>query len=363
MHILAAKLQRAKNAFQFRELLSGCASYVDLASNDYLGIVYDRRIPEQTGRSGATGSRLISGQSVLVSAIENKIAAFHRAEAALIFNSGYAANTGLISSVAGRTDVVLYDQRVHVSIREGIRLSYAKAYAFRHNQLSDLEEKLYRAQRQSARIFVLTESVFSMDGAIAPLSAMAALCRRFGAHFIVDEAHATGIIGAYGRGLVADLGLEHQVFARVYTFGKALGALGAAVAGARLLKEYLINFSRPFIYTTALPEPLLRAVNAAYDLLASLEKQRRQLRLLTAYFQSLSLPFEKIPSKTPIQGLLVSGNERVLQVAQKLRDNGFFAVAIRAPTVDKGTERIRLVLHSFNTKAELVKLAEVLRSI
>lgn len=363
MHILAAKLQKAKDTFQFRELLSGRTSYVDLVSNDYLGVVCEGRITEQTGRSGATGSRLISGQSVLVNDLENKIAAFHHAEAALIFNSGYAANTGLISSVAERRDVVLYDQRVHVSIREGIRLSYAKAYAFRHNQLSDLEEKLYRAQRQSDRIFVLTESVFSMDGALAPLAEMALLCRRFGAHLIVDEAHATGIIGKSGQGLVGDLGLENQVFARVYVFGKALGALGGAVVGAKLLKEYLINFSRPFIYTTALPERLLRTIEAAYDLLPSLEKQRRQLRLLAAYFQSLSLPFEKLSSKTPIQGVFVSGNERVLQVAQKLRDNNFFAVAIRAPTVAKGTERIRLVLHSFNTKAELVKLAEVLRSI
>ncbi len=248
---LRQKLAERANSGNLRQLSLNSAP-VDFYSNDYLGIATLGLQHDATGtsgvkvKSGSTGARLLSGNSAEAEALEKTIAAFHRAESALLFNSGYDANTGLIASITGRHTTILYDELCHASILDGIRLSQSsKRYKFRHNNIEDLASKLKKFQ--SGTIIVIVESVYSMDGDTAPLREAALLCEAYNAQLIVDEAHATGVFGARGEGLVSALGLEDRVFARVHTFGKALGCHGAAVVGSDLLKQYLINFARSFI--------------------------------------------------------------------------------------------------------------------
>ncbi|WEK34769.1 MAG: 8-amino-7-oxononanoate synthase [Candidatus Pseudobacter hemicellulosilyticus] len=347
----------------------------DFCSNDYLGIIHEgltewyylqalRRIdPEASGqeqgllldRHGSGGSRLLAGNYPLIEETENAIASFHEAPAGLLFNSGYDANLGLLSCVPQKGDTVLYDALSHASLRDGIRLSFAQAHAFRHNDLEQLREKLDRAAG-TGTVFVVTESVFSMDGDQAPLTAMAALCAQYGACLVVDEAHATGVIGDRGEGLVQQLGLSGDCFARIHTFGKAAGCHGAIVLGSQTLKDYLVNFCRPFIYTTALPESSVRAISYAYSIFPEMTEERAQLQRLISLFQEASLRYEKLPSSTPIQVVIIPGNEAVKAVAEDLQQAGLDVRPILYPTVPKGLERLRIVLHAFNTEAELDKL-------
>jgi len=247
---------------------------VDFTSNDYLGFARSSNLREMVDAAlrdrpdlplGSTGSRLLSGHTQLHAEIEEEVATFHRAESSLIFNSGYDANIGLFSSVPQRSDTVLYDQLVHASVRDGLRLGLAKAYSFRHNDLAHLETRLRRAV---GTCFVAVESVYSMDGDCAPLREIVELVQHYDAYLIVDEAHATGVFGTEGRGRVVENSLQDMVFARLHTFGKALGVHGAAVVGSRTLKNYLINFARSFIYTTSLTPHSLVAIRCAYQQLA-----------------------------------------------------------------------------------------------
>src|SRR6185312_6797547 len=267
---------------------------VDLCSNDYLGVVRygllengildATLIADTPDAHGSGGSRLLAGNYPLVEETERQIAVFHAAPAALIYNSGYDANLGLLSSVPQRGDVILYDSLSHASIRDGMRLSPAQVYAFAHNDLTELKIRLEKFSKMG-NVFVVTESVFSMDGDMAPLVEMADLCRQYDAQLIVDEAHATGVVGPNGEGLVQELGLADECFARVHTFGKAVGCHGAAILGSTLLRDYLINFSRSFIYTTALPPASVRAIARAYALLPRLDEERERLRLLIDMFR------------------------------------------------------------------------------
>jgi 8-amino-7-oxononanoate synthase len=356
--------RRENGALRQLRLASGT---VDFSSNDYLGIATNHLIdPLLDARKailpsgfshGATGSRLLSGNYPLISEAEQLIAQFHDAPAALIFNSGYDANLGLLSCVPRRGDTILFDQLSHASIRDGIRLSFAHSHAFGHNDLVDLENKLERAK---ANIFVVTESVFSMDGDLAPLKAITVLCDRFGARLIVDEAHSTGIIGKSGEGLVQELGLQQKCFARIHTFGKALGCHGAVVLGTETLQQYLINFSRPFIYTTALPEINAAAIAATYHLFPQLHQERARLKKLIYLFREGMQELSRNPGNaqalitdTAIQGLIVPGNDAVKKLSQQLADAGLDVRPILYPTVPKGSERLRIVLHSYNTEEEL----------
>ncbi|MBX2871900.1 MAG: aminotransferase class I/II-fold pyridoxal phosphate-dependent enzyme, partial [Saprospiraceae bacterium] len=262
---LAAR--KEENAFRSLQVNN---HLIDFCSNDYLGLA---KLPSQELASlpkstawGATGSRLISGHTPVAATLEEYLAAFHETEAALIYTSGYQANLGLLSCLTTRHDTIIYDQLIHASLREGIQLASAKSYNFRHNDLEDLQVKL---QRASGRKLVVVESIYSMDGDAAPLPKMLAICQAMGAEVLVDEAHATGVFGSTGQGLVQALGLQDQVWARVHTFGKAVGAHGAVVVGSAVLREYLINFSRSFIYTTALPDSLLERIHWAYHKMAT----------------------------------------------------------------------------------------------
>jgi 8-amino-7-oxononanoate synthase len=341
---------------------------VDFCSNDYLGFARSQelsgRIAEASSAemaNGSAGSRLISGNTAYAETLENRIAIFHKAEAGLLFNSGYDANLGLFSSVPQRGDTVIYDELCHASIRDGIRLSNATAWNFRHNELAHLADRLKRAE---GRVYVAVESIYSMDGDAAPLEAIAALCEKYDAALIVDEAHATGIFGEKGEGLVVNHSLQDVVFARVVTFGKALGVHGAIVLGSAALRKYLINFSRSFIYTTGLPIHAHLAIESAYDTLSGcVVKELKISNLISLFKQKVdALKVDGlIDGTSPIQCFLVPGNARVRRVARAIQEAGFDVRAILSPTVAEGKERLRICLHEFNTEQEIDGLLNAIK--
>ncbi len=368
MAYLFKKLDERKVQNSLRLLQLPREGMIDFCSNDYLGIVKNKLLspdpchgskPWHGSGYGSTGSRLLTGNYPLIKDTEKFIADFHGAEAALIFNSGYDANVGLLSSVPQRGDTILYDYLSHASVRDGIRLSFAGYFAFRHNDMNDLEAKLKIAK---GNVFVVTESVFSMDGDTCPLQELVGLCEKYNAHLIIDEAHATGVIGEKGEGLLQMLGAVGKVFARIHTFGKACGAHGAAVVGSKTLKDYLINFARSFIYSTALPEQAVAHIKASYELFPALGREREHLQGLIRKIQSSTLNFQLLKSQTPIQGIIIPGNEKVKQAAEVLQANGLDVRPILYPTVPKGKERLRIVLHAFNSENELNLLLNCLKN-
>ncbi len=359
---LSKKLEERKQANSLRTLVTN-KNKIDFCSNDYLGIVKHNLLNQPADNSlphGSTGSRLLSGNYELIEETENFIADFHQANAGLIFNSGYDANIGLIASVAQKGDVVIYDQLSHASIRDGIRLSFANAFSFLHNNVDDLKKKLITSAGSAQNTFIITESVFSMDGDIAPLKDIFSLCKKYNAALVVDEAHATGVIGEMGEGMVQKMNLQNHCFARVHTFGKACGSHGAIVLGSQELKQYLINFARPFIYSTALPPAEINAIASSYKIFPLLKKERNQLFELIKIFKMNNLKYDLIKSNTPIQGIIIPGNANVKKAAAELQENNFDARAILYPTVPKMQERLRIVLHSFNTETEVRQLINIL---
>lgn len=344
-------LENRKDSGSYRSL-SLFQDFVDFYSNDYLGL--SRRPSPFALRPslGSTGSRLISGNSFEAETCENFLASFFQAEAALVFNSGYDANIGLFSSVPQKGDTVIYDTLIHASIRDGIRLSHAKSYSFAHNDLHDLEKKFKISE---GTVFVTVESLYSMDGDICPIDAMIELCEKYNAFLIVDEAHAAGVLGEKGKGLT----YNKQVFARIITFGKGYGFHGAAVLGSEDLKNYLINFARSFIYTTALP--MQDYVLIQQQIESSLDNQPRvQLQANIDFFRS-KLNYQGVSAaNSPIQIIEVPGVKNALSLAKRLQGNNFAVKAILSPTVAEGQERIRICIHAFNTKAEIEKLTEIL---
>lgn len=353
--------RREQNALRTLKLPSG---KIDFCSNDYLGIVHNNLLNDEVDvhlKTGSTGSRLLAGNYSLIEETEQQIAAFHKAEAALIFNSGYDANLGLLSSVPQKGDVILYDQLCHASLRDGIRLSFAQRFSFVHNDVDDLEKKLKSVLSNiTGNIFIVTESVFSMDGDLCPLQQIVAISKKYNAHLIVDEAHAIGIIGEQGEGLCQHENLYNEIFCRVYTFGKACGCHGAAITGSQQLKDYLINFARSFIYTTALPEHAAACIRASYNTFPFLNDERNHLQKLISYFQYAALRFEKLFSFTSIQIVMVPGNDAVKQIALELQQKNFDVRPILYPTVPLNKERLRIVLHAFNTINEVEQLVKIL---
>lgn len=366
---LQLKLDTRREQGAYRSLRPGSLP-VDFCSNDYLGISRGHLLHhDPTLASGSTGSRLLAGNYPLLSELETEIAAFHHAEAALLYNSGYDANLGLLSSILQKDDTILYDALAHASIRDGIRLSFARSFSFRHNDMEDLDKKLQSMEKggdigrnKGGNIYVVTESLFSMDGDFCPLASLKDICRRHGAWLIVDEAHATGIVGERGEGLVQMEGAEEDCFARVHTFGKALGCHGAVVLGSTRLKEYLVNFSRSLIYTTALPPSSADLIRQSYKTFPSMNKERMYLQEICDRFQAAALPFETLHSPSPIQAVLIPGNDRVRAVAASLQQAGIDARPILYPTVPKDTERLRIVLHAFNTAEEVDLLVDLLNA-
>lgn len=355
---ITALLQQRIDKDSFRCLKANYPS-IDFSSNDYLGFSSQGYLFEEIKtikpsiHIGSTGSRLISGNSSLFNEIENDISQFHHAEAALIYNSGYDANLGLLSSVPQKGDLILSDELIHASLIDGIRLSFATHYKFKHNDVKGLQELIDRHKTSFNEIYVVVESVYSMDGDSSPLIDLVKLCNDDKIHLIVDEAHAIGVFGKQGRGLCEELNIENDCFARIYTYGKAMGCHGAAIVGSEELKKYLINFSRSFIYTTAMPEHSLLAIKAAYQLLLK-TGEIEKLRSNIAYFNSqLNNSSNFIKSESAIHCKLLSGNNQVQEVEEKLNGLDVFVKSIKSPTVKEGQERLRICLHSFNTSKEI----------
>ncbi len=332
---------------------------IDFSSNDYLGFAQTKagnEIGNNNLPGGATGSRSITGNSALAEETEQLIANFHNREAALIFNTGYMANVGLFSCIAGRGDTYISDEYIHASMIDGMRLSYATRLRFKHNDLADLEKKLALA---TGKKIVAVESIYSMDGDETPLKDITSICKRHGALLIADEAHATGVFGDKGEGLVCKYHLENDVYAVVHTFGKALGLHGAAVTGSKVLRNFLLNQARSFIFTTALPPQHYLQLQHAYHQLPSAD--RNDLYELVNYFREAIRKVSNISfieSHSPIQGIAVGDNFKTKALAAYLFNNGFFVRPIVAPTIPVGKERIRICLHSFNTREQIDQLID-----
>ena len=351
--MITALLERQKQRGLWRKLQTP-SGLIDFASNDYFG--FGKMLSQQKTQTGATGSRLLTGNSAFYEELEQKIAHFHRAESCLIFNSGYIANLGLISALGRPETTFLYDIDIHASMMDGMRLGKGKNLAFRHNSLDSLEQRL---QKTTPPVFVLIESIYSMTGDLAPIADIAKLCSTYQAHLIVDEAHATGNFGPYGEGLVCHFCLESQVFARIHTFSKALGAHGGCVVGSADLKDYLLNYSRPLLYTTALPQSTLDHIAASYEKLRN-EASTKQC-LLQKLIASFCKKIGKSPNQSPIQPLLIGDPHRARFLSESLKTQGLDVRAMVAPTVGRGKELLRIVLHSFNHEKEVHLLAEALR--
>lgn len=342
---------------------------LDFCSNDYLSFARSgelkQRIASQLERypnykTGSTGSRLLAGNDQFAEDLETQIAGFHHQEAALLFNSGYDTNVGLLSSVAQRGDTLITDELIHASMIDGARLSHAERFIFKHNDLDSLGKKFKQAK---GKIFVAIESIYSMNGDEAPLTEICLLCEQFGAALIVDEAHATGIFGKNGRGLVDEAGLTQRVFACVITFSKALGASGAAVAGSGALKSYLINFARPFIYSTAASFYSHLCIQQAYLYLAEKDHQSEITERIASFTKLMKDDDRLLQSRSPIQCFIVPGNDEVKKAAGFLQDSGFDIRPIVSPTVQQGTERLRICLHNHNSLEEIKSLAQHLKKI
>ncbi|WP_195909812.1 aminotransferase class I/II-fold pyridoxal phosphate-dependent enzyme [Bacteroidetes bacterium endosymbiont of Geopemphigus sp.] len=338
---------------------------IDFLSNDYLGLTRNFKIKSLTIQTlkewkkfGAGGSRLISGESCFYKNLEKELSQFYNGTSALLFNSGYNANIGIFSCIAQRKDSIIFDEYIHNSIYNGIRLNFSEKLKFKHNDLQELEKKLCKAQGTK---YVVVESLYSMSGTLAPLKEIVQLCKNYPETFlIVDEAHSGGIYGPKGEGRVVELGLEDEVFARIYTFGKAFGAFGAAVIGSKELKDYLVNFAPSFIYTTALPLAVLAQIQAAHRHLINSSSERETLWDNFRYFRkstSREKLEEYIPSlEGPIQVFLLKKEEELRRLEKKLRTNGYGVKAILPPTVAEGKSRLRICLHSFNTPEQIDKL-------
>jgi len=351
---ITEKLNQRKAENAFRELMVQ-GNRVDFFSNDYLGVA---KMPfEGQMNYGSTGSRLISGNSRFTERLETYLANFYQQEAGLLFNSGYDANLGFFSSIPQKGDTIFYDELSHASIRDGIRLSQAKAFSFKHNDLKHLKERFESAE---GTVYVAVESIYSMDGDAAPLELLVELCEVKNAFLIVDEAHSGGLYGAGGSGIVTEKELDYRIFAKLITFGKAYGSHGAIILSSQIVKDYLINFARSFIYTTALSFHSQERIEFAVNEVAQKENERKKLRENINVFRTYtkSKNVNCIASDSPIQSILISGNDAAKKVAEKILSNGFAVKAILSPTVPKGEERIRICIHSFNSAEEIKALID-----
>ena len=374
---LQQKLHFRKEANALRKLPMP-TSGIDFSSNDYLGFAKNEQIFDVTHQylvdntikiNGATGSRLISGNHNLYDITEKYIAAFHQSEAALIFNSGYDANVGFFSAVPQRNDVILYDELCHASIRDGIQMSHAKSYKFQHNDYEDLEAKISKIQKPNPEfqtIYIVTESVFSMDGDSPNIETLVQLSEKFKALLVVDEAHALGVFGEKGEGVIQSLQLQNKVFAKIMTFGKGLGCHGAAILGNADLIEYLVNFARSFIYTTGLSPHSVATILISYqNLLQSdeLHKLKENITFFNQQKQLLGIKPLFVYSKSAIHSAILPGNDKVKNIATQLQEKGFEVKAILSPTVPEGQERLRFCLHSYTTELEMKNVLTELNTL
>ena len=355
---------------QGREITLDGRRVLNFCSNDYLGLANDARIKRVAFEAieeygwGAGASRLVCGNMGPHERLEKDLALFKNTECALVFSSGYMANTGIISALMDRRSVVLSDKLNHASIVDGIILSRAGFLRYPHADMQALQRILKNFPSEKRKLIV-TDSVFSMDGDRAPLKEIVDLARRYEAMVMVDEAHAFGILGRRGGGLVEELALEGQVDIQMGTLSKAAGSFGAYVCGTKVLRDYLINKSRSFIYTTAMPPLLAQASRAALQIIRQADSLRRQLQLNANYLRGELgvLGFDTMNSSTPIIPILVKDPLRAVAMSQRLLGQGIFVQAIRPPTVPMGTARLRLTVMATHTQDDLEKLLNALRML
>lgn len=359
-HRLLRELELRKQQGNYRALFVPPGG-IDFTTNDYLGLAKNQSLAasaEQYHRhhfgkaAGLSASRLLGGNTEFTEVLEKDLARFFNSETGLLFHSGYDANLGLFSAILKKNDLIITDEWVHASVRDGIRLGLATHHKFRHNDLADLEKKLAAASEYE-QVYIAIESIYSMSGDQADVPAIVALARTYGAQLIVDEAHSTGIFGREGEGISAGMLPDSVFFARVYTFGKAWGSAGAFVACSEDLKNYLVNFCRPLIYSTA-PAPYQQCcIKAALGMMPALQQERTRLAEIVSYFNGI---FREPDIYSPIHTIAIPGNTEVKKCALQLQEKGFFVRPVMSPTVPEGREQIRIVLHSYNAAEEIGQL-------
>lgn len=354
-------------------LTLGQRTLLNLSSNNYLNLADHPRLKEAAGAAiaqygcGTGASRLITGTTPLHEHLEQRLATFKDCEQALLFTSGYHANMGVITALTRSGDVILSDALNHASIVDGCRLSRAERKIYPHCNVAFLAQQLAELERtgQTGMRLVITESVFSMDGDLAPLAEIADLCEQYHALLMIDEAHATGCLGPAGRGLASHVGIDANTVISVHTFSKGLGSIGACVSGSRLLREFLLNTARPLIFTTALPPADVAACLAALDILEENQALPMLLQRKATFFRHglQRLGFSTLSSETHIVPLLVGDERRALALADALREQGLYTVAIRPPTVAPGQARLRLCVMLSHTEEDLSFALDTIGSV
>lgn len=350
---------------------------VDFASNDYLGFSMSNEIFDRTHyylenefifQNGSRGSWLLSGNHQLYSEVEELICKTYQCDAALILNSGYNANLGFFSCVPQNDDFIFYDELIHPSIHDGITMGNAQAFKFKHNDLEDLK-KIYKLQSENftedTEIFVATESVFSLDGDTPDLVALANFCEEHQLRLVIDEAHAIGVLGEDGGGLVKHLGIDQLTFARFISFGKALSSHGAAILADQKLIDYLNHFASPSSYTTAIPPNSLMLIKATYkelQLTHAIKKLLQNIDFFKTQLKQYQLDTYFIESNSAIQSCVISNSEKVKSIVRHLNANGFDPEPIFFPTAPKGQERIRFCVHAYNSEDEITEVLSLLAS-
>lgn len=384
---LATALKRRESQSKLRTLKSSSPGSVDFSSNDFLSLATTKEFREEyLGELqqhilpvGSTGSRLLDGNSQYAERLEQQIAAFHGAESGLLIGSGFDANVSIFTCLPQPGDTILYDELIHASVHDGMRMSRATTFlSFKHNSLDDFQAKLKLCTSSSQNVFVAVESVYSMDGDLAPLSEMVSTMKEVfpgnNCHLIVDEAHATGVYGPRGSGRVSELGLEQDVLVRLHTFGKALGCNGAVILCSPTIRSYLINYARPIIFTTFLSYPNLAAVKVAYDWLVAgktetlssqlthlIEYMYARLRSLGPLARRLEAGSFTLPDACPQSAIFALMMQQPRELAAFCQAAGFVVRAVMHPTVPLGTERVRICLHAGNTEQEIDALVDRVR--
>lgn len=333
---------------------------VNLSSNNYLGLANHPKL-RQAARdavdaygAGSASVRTIAGTMSLHTELERRLAAFKRTEAALVFQSGFTANSGTVSALLGREDVIVSDELNHASIIDGSRLSRATIKVFPHKDVAAMR-RLLEESKGARRILVITDGVFSMDGDIAPLPDIVEVAKKYGAIVMVDDAHASGVLGENGRGTVDHFGLHGQVDIQIGTLSKAIGVLGGYVAGSRLLIDYLVQRARPLLFSTSHPPAVTAACLAALDLLENDDSLMKQLWDNTRYFRDglAALGFDVTGSETPIIPVIVGEGDRAMRLSDRLFEEGVFAQGIAFPTVPRGKARVRTIVTAAHSRADL----------
>jgi len=346
---------------------------INLASNNYLGLCNHPKLREAALAAtvkygvGSGAVRTIAGTMRIHMELEEKIAAFKGVEACVVFQSGFAANAGTVSSILGKEDFILSDELNHASIIDGARLSRAKIKVFRHKDVAHAEELLKELENEPGRKLVITDGVFSMDGDIGPVGELAALCEKYGAIMMVDDAHASGVLGRNGRGSVDHFGCTDRVDVQVGTLSKAIGALGGYVCGSRDLIDYLYHRARPFLFSTSHPPSVAATCIAAFDLLESEPERIERLWSNTRYFQEqlagvgFDVGGKTTPkSETPITPIILGDGRKTMEFSRALFDEGLMATGIAFPTVPEGKARIRCIMTSEHTREMIDRALETL---